>query len=74
MNGNIEVSPNLDSFCSNKAKKKNSKNFLFEINFQKLHQIYVQNVIDYMFLDDMLKSSEENIQSMARDALLWLKR
>lgn len=73
MNGNIEVSPNLDSFCSNKAKK-NSKNFFFEINFQKLHQIYVQNVIDYMFLDDMLKSSEENIQSMARDALLWLKR
>lgn len=46
----------------------------FKSNFQKLYQIYIQNVIDYMFLDDMLKSNEENIQSIARDALLWLKR
>lgn len=27
-----------------------------------------------MFLDDMLKSSEEKIQQCARDSLTWLKR
>lgn len=42
--------------------------------FQKLFQIYVQNEIDYMFLDDMLKSTEQKIQDCARDSLTWLKR
>lgn len=46
----------------------------FDFYLQKLFQIYVQNEIDYMFLDDMLKSSEERIQNGARDALTWLKR
>lgn len=53
--------------------------YVFLISFysffiQKLFHIYVQNEIDYMFLDDMLKSSEQQIQSCAHDALLWLKR
>lgn len=41
---------------------------------QKLLKIYVKNEIEYMFLDDMLRSSEEKIQNCSKDALLWLKR
>lgn len=48
--------------------------FFLSALIQKLFHIYVQNEIDYMFLDDMLKSDEQQIQSCARDALLWLKR
>ncbi|XP_031625191.1 glycolipid transfer protein [Contarinia nasturtii] len=43
-------------------------------NIDKLFKIYVQNEIDYMFLDDMLKSNEDKVQICARDALTWLKR
>lgn len=39
-----------------------------------MYNIYSQNEIDYMFLNDLLNSNEEKIRNCATDALLWLKR
>lgn len=87
MNGNIEVSTNEFLLINLKWSEKLPINYTdfytrflipsissFDSFIQKLFHIYVQNEIDYMFLDDMLKSGEQQIQSCARDALLWLKR
>ncbi|XP_055303448.1 glycolipid transfer protein B [Sitodiplosis mosellana] len=70
LNASREVVAIIDSFG------KLFKPVVYDMNgnIEKLWQIYVQNEIDYMFLDDMLKSSEERIQNCARDALTWLKR
>lgn len=71
MNGNIEVIiKTLFLQISNVVLK----HVFFSFIFQKLYQMYVEDEIKYMFLDDMLKADEEKIQSRSRDSLTWLKR